>query len=166
MGEILERAIHYQNVAEEESFHGINNILSTFFSLLFKIIIISYVTPSALLILMLSFVALLQYNKNFSKFDAKMHEVNNTNCEKFENILQESVTGIYLIRAFNQEQKYFEAYDKLHEGLVRMHITWHHVMGGFKNFIQRSVIAFVTCALCYSIANSKNSLSHDSSSTF
>ena len=75
VGQILERAISYQDTAENSVIHSINHIINTCFDLAIKVSVICLISPKVSLVLVPSFLLLYWYSQIFDSFEKKMMKV-------------------------------------------------------------------------------------------
>lgn len=114
-------------------------------SLATKLFFILGQAPLSIIMFVLCYFVIKYLNNDLSNFNHKIHEVSQEEGEKFGSFLQESITGTYVIRAFNKTEFYQQKHYHFHSSLVELHTHWNRVMGTHKSLLFSSVsIVFIT----------------------
>ena len=138
-GEIIERSLNYQDELGWRMHWMTHWSTSIVMSIGIKIFFIFTQAPLSMVIFAITYFVFSFFSHDFANFNYKIHEVSQHEGEKFGSFLQESITGTYVIRAFNKSDEYEKRHYEFHSSLVHLHSHWNRVMGTHKQLINTTI---------------------------
>ena len=151
VGEILDRAIKYQNRIDHEIIWALNWSLCLVSSFLISLGMIVTQTPMNLFLILLLFWAFYQLNQLVRKPSDNIINSLNEQHEKRSSFLQESITGTTIIRAFQKKENYKANQINCNKDLTILRMNIHYLRGSFLTILMSLTSNLILASIAYFI---------------
>ena len=165
IGQILDRAIRYQNELDQTMIWAIDWFIELLVCFSIALIMVVRQTPINLLLILAMFMGFYKLNKVVRKPSDNILRLENREKEKNSSFVQETITGINTIRPFRQSASYAGTHLDLSRVIFTSELNFYYLRRPFINILTSltslAIIASITLFIVRSMAQGESVSSAD-----